>query len=376
MGIKGIKGAGSFMKILHISKSNTYSGMENVAINIIKAMPDYIHSVYLTATGSVETKLLEQDIEYIGVEKVNEESIKRTIEEVKPDIIHAYEYDCSLMCTKVTDSIPIISHLYSVPKWVQKIGPKSVIYGGACKNFAKIIIPVKSVEEKAWFRDKMEGKTVVLGTPFNAVKIFERGYVAGTEMSKEKLEGYKSDLLFVGYLTDDKNPYEFVRIVNEVRKTHPEVKAIMVGGGDLGSECLELIGKLGLNNNIKMVGLQHNPYIYMNQTKILVAPSKFEGFGMAAVEAMAFGKPVLASRIGGLVTTVNDDCGKICGSSKKPVDREAFVENICELLDNSEIYRMKSEGARKRAKDLNNFDTYMEEVLKIYEEAYKTAREN
>lgn len=372
-----ICGLGEFiMKVLHISKSNTYSGMENVAINIIKSMPDEIHSVYLTATGSVETKLLEQDIEYIGVEKVDEDIIKRTIDEVKPDIIHAYEYDCSLMCTKVTDTIPIISHLYSVPKWVQKIGPKSVIYGSACKNFAKIIIPNKRVEDKAWFKDKMAGKTVVLGTPFNAVKTFEKGYVAGTEMTKEKLDSFKSDLLFVGYLTDNKNPYEFVRIVNEVRNTHPDVKAVMVGGGDLGSECLELIGKMNLNDNIKMVGLQHNPYVYMNQTKILVAPSKFEGFGMAAAEAMAFGKPVLASKVGGFVLTVDDDCGKICGTDKKPVDRDAFVKNIIELLDNSEIYRMKSEGARKRAKDLNNFDTYMEEVLKIYEDTYKTVRQN
>ncbi len=364
------------MIILHVSKSGSYSGMENVAINIIKSMPDSIRSVYLTATGSIETKLLDQDVEYIAVEKVNEEAIKSAIEEVKPDIIHAYEYDCSLMCTKVTDTIPIISHLYSIPKWVQKIGPKSILYGGACKNFAKIIIPVQRVEDSCWFKDKMKGKTIILATPFNAVKVFEKGYLAGTEMTKEKLESYKSDLLFVGYLTDNKNPYEFVRIVSEVAKSRPDIKAVMVGGGDLGSECLELIGKMGLSENLKMVGLQHNPYIYMNQTKILVAPSKFEGFGMAAVEAMAFGKPVLASKVGGFIETVNDDCGKICGTDKKPIDREAFVMNIKELLNNGEIYRMKSEGARRRAKELNNFDTYMEEVFKVYEDVYETARKN
>jgi len=350
--------------------------MENVAINIIKAMPEEVRSVYLTATGSIETKLLEQDIEYIGVEKVDEKAIKQTIEEIKPDIIHAYEYDSSLLCAKVTDKIPIISHLYSSPKWVQKIGPKSVIYGGACKNFAKIIIPAKVVEEKAWFKDQMKGKTVILGTPFNAVKIFERGYLPGTEMSKEKLEKYKSDLLFVGYLTDNKNPYEFVRIVNEVKKTHPKIKAIMVGGGDLGSECLQLISKMGLSENITMVGLQHNPYLYMNQTKILVAPSKFEGYGMAAVEAMAFGKPVLCSKVGGFSDNVSDDCGKLCGTERKPVDREAFVANINELLENDEIYRMKSEGARKRAKELNNFEGYMAEIFKIYQEALEIKNKN
>ena len=362
------------MTVLHISKSNKYSGMENVAISIMKSMPEDIHCIYLTATGSIETKLLEQNIEYIGMELVDENTIKKVIEQVKPDMIHAYEYDVSLMCTKATDDIPIISHLYSIPKWVQKIGPKSVIYGGVCKNFVKIIIPDKAVAEKAWFRDKMEGKTVALGVPFDAVKTFEKGYVAATEMTKEKLESYKSDLLFVGYLTDDKNPYEFIKIVKEVKKNHPDIKAIMVGGGDLGSECLSLIGKLDLMDNVKMVGMQYNPYIYMNQTKIVVVPSKFEGYGLAAVEAMAFGKPVLASKVGGLNVTVNDCCGKICGNDKKPIDREAFVSNIDELLTNSEIYRMKSDGARKRAKALNNFDAYMGEIVKIYEEVYKTVR--
>lgn len=362
------------MKVLHVSKSSTYTGMENVALNMIKAMPEEVECVYLTATGPIETKLLEYNIEYIGVEKVDENAIKEVIDEIHPDIIHAYEYDCSLMCTKVTDTIPIVSHIYSMPKWAQKIGPKSIIYGGACKSFAKIILPDKMVAEQAWFKDKMQGKTEVLGVPYNAVKVYEKGYVAGTEMKKEKLDATKSDLLFVGYLTDDKNPYEFVKLVGEVKKTHPAIKAIMVGGGDLGSECLSLISKLKLMDNIKMVGMQYNPYVYMNQTKILVVPSKFEGFGMAALEAMTFGKPVVASKVGGLNVTVDDSCGKICGTDKKPVDREAFISNINELLDNSEIYRMKSEGARRRAKELNNFDTYMEEVVKIYEDIYKTVK--
>ena len=72
------------MTILHVAKSSILSGMENVAISIIGAMPDDVRCVYLTATGSIETKLLEQDIEYIGVEKVDEKAIKGVIDEVKP----------------------------------------------------------------------------------------------------------------------------------------------------------------------------------------------------------------------------------------------------------------------------------------------------
>ncbi len=362
------------MVILHVSKSNKLSGMENVAISIMTSMPDNIRSVYLTATGSIETKLLEKNIEYVAVEIVDERAIQMVIKEYNPDIIHAYEYDCSMMCAKVTDEIPIISHLYSAPKWVQKIGPKSITYGGACKNFAKIIIPNERVEEKAWFKDKMAGKTRVLRVPFDAAAVFEKGYLAGTEMTKEKLEKYRSDILFVGHLTPDKNPYEFIKIIDAIRETHPKIKALMVGGGDLGSECLALIMKLGLQDNIKMVGLQHNPYIYMNQTKFVLVPSKFEGFCLAAVEAMSFGKPVLASYVGGLVDNIDDSCGALCGDSAKPENRALFVENAIKLLDDEELYHKKSDGARKRAKSLNNFQDYMKEMLDIYEDIYQSTR--
>ncbi|MCR4695077.1 MAG: glycosyltransferase [Pseudobutyrivibrio sp.] len=362
------------MVVLHVSKSRVYSGMENVALSIITSMPEDIRGVFLTPTGSIETKLLEANVEYIGVDKVDEKAIKKAIEEVKPDIIQAYEYDCSLMCARVTDTIPIISQLYSSPKWVQKIGPKSITYGSFCKNFTKIIAPVESIVKKAWFRDKIKDKAEILGIPFDAKKIFEKGYIAGTEMSSDKLQNYKSDLLFVGHLTEDKNPYEFIRIVDEIKKTHFDVSAVMVGGGDLGSECLELINRLGLQNNVRMVGMQYNPYIYMNQTKILVIPSTFEGFGMATLEAMTFGKPVFASCVGGLVLTVDDEVGKICGTPKKPVDREAFVSGITTLLDNQGLYQKKSEAARKRAKDMNTSQRYMKDMQRIYEDIYQTTK--
>ena len=363
------------MVILHVLKSNAISGMENVAISIIRAMPDNIRSVYLTATGSIETTLLNYDIEYIGVNKVDEKSIKSTIDEVKPDIIHAYEYECSLMCAKVTDDIPIISHIYSSPKWVQKIGPKSVSYGGACKNFTRIIIPDRVMIETAWFKDKMAGKECIMGMPFDAPAVFEKGYLAGTEMTKDKLEKYHSDLLFVGKLTDDKNPLEFIKIVGEIKKKKNDIRAIMVGGGDLGKECIARINKFGLGDNVSMVGFQYNPYVYMNQTRLLLVPSKFEGFCMVAAEAMTFGKPVLASYTGGLVVNVDEECGKLCGNPKQVVDRQDFISTTLMLLDDEEEYHKRSEGARKRAKTLNTHDDYMKDMIAIYEDIYETTRQ-
>lgn len=356
------------MTILHVLKSKIFSGAENVATSIIKAMPDDIESVYLTAIGPIETKLLDMDIRYIAVEEVTVDEIKKAIEEVKPDIIHAHDFGCGLMCAKSTNEIPIISHLHSNPAWIQKIDPRSVAYGGVCKNFAKILTVSESVEKEAWFRDKMAGKTVCLGNPFNAANIFEKGYLSGTELSAEKKEQYKSDLLFVGRLTPEKNPMEFINIVAEVKKSIPQVRAIVVGNGELGGKCLKLIEKLKLEDNVKMVGFQSNPYNYMNMTKVLVMPSKYEGFGLVALECMTFSKPVLGSRVGGLQEIITENCGYVCSNGKKSVDKNTFAEQAILLLTDEAMYRKKAEAARKRAKEYDNYDAYMNKIQNIYEE--------
>ena len=74
----------------------------------------------------------------------------------------------------------------------------------------------------------------------------------------------------------------------------------MVGTGSLEKECQKLIEEYQLETNVQMVGFQKNPYVYMLQSKISIIPSKWEGFGLVALEAMAFGCPVVAANVGGL----------------------------------------------------------------------------
>lgn len=71
------------------------------------------------------------------------------------------------------------------------------------------------------------------------------------------------------------------------------------------------IEELGLVHVIRLYGFQKNPYIYLKQAKVMCMPSKWEGFGLAAVEALALGKPVIAAPVGGLNDIINDNCGKL-----------------------------------------------------------------
>jgi glycosyltransferase involved in cell wall biosynthesis len=174
-----------------------------------------------------------------------------------------------------------------------------------------------------------------------------------------------SDVLFLGRLAEPKNPLFFIDIVSAVVKNIPHLRVAIVGDGELRAEVEAKIKDLELQNNVVLWGFQENPYGLIKNTKVVCMPSVWEGFGLAAVEALILGKPVVASPVGGLKNIVNDECGKLCDSL------ESYVSAIAELLVDDEMYEQHCIQATKRAEQLDNIEDYKEKILKIYTLVYK-----
>ena len=90
-------------------------------------------------------------------------------------------------------------------------------------------------------------------------------------------------------------------------------------------------------------------------------PSSWEGYGLAAVEALSLGIPVVCSNVGGLPSIVNENCGKICRTL------DDYTNSINTILK-KENYEMYSKNALKRAQELENIDSYICKLSTIYEE--------
>ncbi len=75
-----------------------------------------------------------------------------------------------------------------------------------------------------------------------------------------------------------------------------------------------------------------------------VLPSYYESFGMVALEAMACGSPVVASRVGGLQTTVRD---RVTGLLVQDHDPSALADTLVRVLDDADLrWRLGREGVR------------------------------
>ena len=147
--------------------------------------------------------------------------------------------------------------------------------------------------------------------------------------------------------------------MNDIQREMP-VKAVMIGDGELREIVEEKIQELGLEEIINLKGFLENPYEILQKCKVLCMPSRWEGYGLAAVEALALGVPVVATEVGGLPGIIDESCGKLCDS------KETFVEEIGSLLSDSELYRKKISGANKRAEELDNIDQYISDMINVY----------
>ena len=94
------------------------------------------------------------------------------------------------------------------------------------------------------------------------------------------------------------------------------------------------------------------------RSKIVVMPSKFEGFGLVAYEAMCLGVPVIACPVGGLVNIIDNNCGYLCN------DVDDFVSKITTLLTDKDEYNKKVKLSLEKSISLDNYKDYIENIEK------------
>ena len=89
-----------------------------------------------------------------------------------------------------------------------------------------------------------------------------------------------------------------IRILEQVIKEIP-AKLVLVGDGPDRSECERLCRQLNLCDHVKFLGKQDGLVEILNAADIFLIPSQSESFGLAALEAMSCGVPVVSSSVGG-----------------------------------------------------------------------------
>ncbi|MDN5294342.1 MAG: L-malate glycosyltransferase [Eubacteriales bacterium] len=157
---------------------------------------------------------------------------------------------------------------------------------------------------------------------------------------------------------------DVVRVFASLREQIP-CRLLMVGDGPDRSRAAELAARLGVETFVTFLGHQDRLVELLSASDLMLLLSEKESFGLVALEAMACGVPVVASRTGGLPEVVaQGETGFL-----HPVgDIEGFTRSALDLLTNPELHSRMAEAARRRAVEQFAAETVVAEYVRLYAE--------
>ena len=168
----------------------------------------------------------------------------------------------------------------------------------------------------------------------------------------------------VGSLYPVKGHHHLLAAVPQVLRVYPQATFLIVGKGDLEDSLREEVTRRGLEKAVRFLGYREDVPKLLSIMDIFVLPSLSEGLSLALLEAMAAGKPVVATNVGGNPELVRDG---VTGFSVPPQDPDALAGGILSLLGDEGRRKIFGENGRKRVQQHFSLQAMADNYQKLYE---------
>lgn len=156
---------------------------------------------------------------------------------------------------------------------------------------------------------------------------------------------------------------DVVSTFDQILKNGVDAKLLMVGDGPDRQKAENKCRELGICDKVRFLGKQERVEEVLSISDLFLIPSGSETFGLAALEAMSCGVPVVSSNIGGLPeVNTHGETGYLCELG----DVESMGRYSTEILKNKKLHARMSKAARARAEEFE-----MDLVVKVYEDYYE-----
>ena len=174
-------------------------------------------------------------------------------------------------------------------------------------------------------------------------------------------------LIHVSNFRKVKRPLDIVRVFQKVLEKTPAY-LIFVGDGPERTAVEFEAHKLNIHNNVFFLGKQYNLENIYPLANVFILTSASESFGLAALEAMACGLPVVAYNVGGLAEVIDHNINGFLGEYK---NTSQLADFIIYLANNPEIYCRMSNNAREKALFFSQ-EKILPQYLNLYESIINT----
>ncbi|VVC02102.1 D-inositol-3-phosphate glycosyltransferase [uncultured archaeon] len=293
------------------------------------------------------------------------ESVSAQSKETPYDVLHAHDWLTSKAGVRLKSRlrIPLVQTFHST-EYDRTSWPWDYVLDiekSAAADADLLIAVSRRTRQQVMRLGADEGKIRVV---YNGVdkSRFEKTKFEAKAM--EELKKKKKVVLFLGRLTEQKGPVQFLHAAKRVLDKNPDVMFVVAGKGELLPLLINMTLDLGISNDVRFLGYvpdADQQKIY-KIADVYVMPSTSEPFGITALEAMSSGVPVIISKTSGVAEIVKS------AIKVDFWDINAMATKILAVLSHGPLSR---EMVRMSCKEVSQYTwaKTAEETLRVYQEA-------
>ena len=328
-----------------VSPSAHFAGIERVVHEIATGLAEAhgdvldVHVLYSTRYDEPLLADTRYTRHVLGVDRLRRlaATLRRCVAALDNDVLVVPQVEASVVAWLATRGLGLpvlVPHLHGNPRIEEADGTRRTRLAFALfrhvvsRDVAGVLAVSPSLRDHA-------ARTVARRAPV----LFVRNPVRDLPETVEREEpGEVFRFLTVGRLSRQKGQDLLLRALAEARAELPPVRLTLVGSGPDEADLRRLAGELGVADQVEFAGYATDPSVHFRAADCFVLPSRWEGFGVVLVEALAFGLPLLAAdcefgpadvvtdpRIGDLVRA--DDVGALAEglrrAARRPRDPDA-----------------------------------------------------
>jgi len=290
----------------------------------------------------------------------------------KPDIVHTHTSKAGILgrLAAKTAKVPIIIHTPHGHVFSGHFGP---ILSKLFLRIERLFAPLTDLVVALSDGEIQDYKDLNIYSREKLVKIhsgddidkFKRGPIRAIEKKRELgLAQNRLVVGFIGWLLPIKGPMHLLKAMKYVWQDYDDTILVFVGKGDLDVELRATALEINANSRVHFFGWRNDIDEIMPLFDIFVLPSLNEGMGRVLVEAMAAGKPIVASNVGGIPDLVQDNNN---GLLVPPGDAKALAAGIRQLINDPEKAKMMGQRSRELCHQFS-LEAMIGKIDKLYED--------
>ena len=363
------------LKICHLISSNGLFGAEKVMLSLASNMNNDGVKSWVVALNNSHNPHLEivkeaerNNIPVFIVESKGRFDLKSVsrlhdfIKENNIDMLHTHNYKANLiglLAAKRT-RIPVIATLHG---YIGR-GLKLKFYEGLdryiLRYFNKVILVDDSL--KRWFKNGAVKYEVVNNGVKSTESLLQHDVSSFALQDKQLPEIVIGT---VGRLSEEKGHRYLLEAFAKINQDYPNSQLLIVGDGDLRRDLEDLSVSLGTKEKTTFTGFQEKVEEFYSLIDIYVSPSLVEHFPLSILEAMGFGKAVVATNVGGTTNLIKDET---TGILVNPSSTESIYQALLRYLREPGLIKTLGDNAYQFVQDNYSVERMLSEYKKVYED--------